>query len=273
MRLKQSSKNNFNLNFWLVTVLAGITLISLLVGVVVSARTNIFLNKKIAIAKKAARPAELEVTVISDTNCPDCFSLDQLLAGIEKQNAKIINKEDLTLNDEKAQKLIEQFKITKAPALLISGELAKSPTLKTLLSKLGKIENGTFVLGRPGAPYTLIGSGEIKGRVEVVMLADKSCAECYQVTKHEKILNNFGISTQNKRILDAQDEQGKALIKKYNIKLLPTIILKGDLETYSAIKQVWPKVGTVESDGTYVFRQGVKQMGIYKDLRTNKIIK
>jgi len=31
-------------------------------------------------------------------------------------------------------------------------------------------------------------------------------------------------------------------------------------------------VGTVEKDGTYVFREGVKQMGIYKDLTTNKVI-
>ena len=273
MNHKHFVKNDLTLNFWLVALLGGVTLISLLIGLSVSARANILLNKKISTAQEAARPAELEITIITDTNCQDCSNFDQLLSGIEKQNAKIVKKEELVLGDEKAKELIAEFKITKAPSLLISGELDKNSSLKTLLSKIGKIENGTFVLSQPAAPYTLIDSGEIKGRVEVVMLADKSCDECYQVTKHEKILNNFGINTKNKKMVDAQDPQGQTLIKKYNIKLLPTIILSGDIATYPALEKVWPKVGTVESDGTYVFRQGVKQMGVYKDLVTNKIIK
>ena len=273
MNYKQFFKNDLSLNWRLVTILAGVTLLSLLFGLATSVRINMFLNKKNIETQEASRPAELEATIIIDANCPDCSNLDQLLAAIEKQNARIAKKEELALTDKKAKKLIKQFKITKVPALLISGELDKSPSLKSLLSKLGKTENGTFVLSQPATPYTLIDSGEIKGRVEVVMLADKSCDECYQVTKHEKILNNFGINTKNKKMVDAQDPQGQTLIKKYNIKLLHTIILSGDIGTYPALEKIWPKVGTVETDGTYVFRQGVKQMGVYKDLTTNKVIR
>ena len=217
MNYKQFFKNDLSLNWRLVTILAGVTLLSLLFGLATSVRINMFLNKKNIETQEASRPAELEATIIIDANCPDCSNLDQLLAAIEKQNARIAKKEELALTDKKAKKLIKQFKITKVPALLISGELDKSPSLKSLLSKLGKTENGTFVLARPVAPYTLVDSGEVKGRIEITMLADKSCGECYQVANHEKILNSFGINAQNKKILDAQDAQGQALIDRKSV--------------------------------------------------------
>src|SRR5665811_2194818 len=96
---------------------------------------------------------------------------------------------------------------------------------------------------------------------------------CYDVANHEIILRQFGVPTQDQQVINSQLSDGKELIAKYKIKLVPTIILTGDVGAYPSLINVWSQVGTIEEDGAYIFREGVKQMGIYKDLTTNEIIK
>ncbi|MBS3108479.1 hypothetical protein J4409_01275 [Candidatus Woesearchaeota archaeon] len=48
---------------------------------------------------------------------------------------------------------------------------------------------------------------------------------------------------------EAQD-----LIQKYSIKLLPTLILSEDIFEYQQASKILEKLGTKESDGSYVLR-------------------
>lgn len=117
----------------------------------------------------------------------------------------------------------------------------------------------------------------IAARPKLILLTDKSCTECYPVSIHEKILSGFNFVPQDKdkKTVDYQSTEGKKLIAKYQIKLIPTIILGGDISAYPKLQQVWQQVGTVEKDGAYVFRDGVQQMnfyGAYRDLTTGQII-
>ncbi|MEK7167842.1 MAG: hypothetical protein AAB791_02455, partial [Patescibacteria group bacterium] len=65
---------------------------------------------------------------------------------------------------------------------------------------------------------------------------------------------------------------GKALVGKYAITAVPTMLLNGELEEYQNFQQVWPLVGKIwENDGTYIFTK-LDEMGSYYDLEKDKLV-
>ena len=122
-----------------------------------------------------------------------------------------------------------------------------------------------------GAPYVLVSTGKVKGRIEFILLTDITCTQCYDVTQHETILKQFGINASAK-VADVKSVAGQALINKYGIKLVPAFVLLGEVGEYPSLKPVWEQVGKIAYDGAYVFTKGVPFMGTYKDLTTNKVI-
>lgn len=272
MEISIKNKFDLKLNFWFLTIFFIVILAVFLFNLGTVSAVNSFLGKRLAENEEAKRPANLEITVIKDSSCGDCFSVDSILETIKNENVSIISEKNLEAVDAEAIGIINKFKITKVPALLVAGELTKNQKLSDLLSKMGEIRDGTFVLAKIGAPYVLATSGDVRGRVKLTLLSDKSCEECYNVTQHDTILRNFGLNTEDQEIIDINSTEGKKLVKQYKIKLVPTFVLTGEVSEFPALLNVWPSVGTVEEDGSYVFREGVKQMGAYKDLNTGKSI-
>jgi hypothetical protein len=264
---------NFTINFWLILILANIIFAGLIIGVGFSWRTNWLLNKKIVAVKEAERPANIDIIVLQESNCQDCSNLGLLIEAIKKENVKVNSEKTVEISSSEGMELINKYSIAKVPTLIISGEIEKDTNLKALWPQLGEVKDSTFVLRQVSAPYVLTNSGDIRGRVKWIMLTDTSCSECYNVTRHEAILKQFGMSTQDRQLIDIRFPDGQELVDRYQIKLLPTIILIGDLEVYSSLTKIWPQVGTIEDDGAYVFREGVKQMGAYKDLTTDTVVK
>ena len=265
-------EKKFNLTLSLALIAAVVTLLSLILGMVIASQTNSFLNQGIAKAKASNRPAELNVILLKDSNCQDCFDLTTALSTIAEANAKINSPKTVEISSSEGQDLIAKYAITKIPSMLVSGELTKNDKLQTIWSQWGEIKDGTFVLRQIGAPYLEVATSKVRGRVKLTMLTDTSCSQCYDVTQHEAILGQFGFEDKAAKVLSVTLNDGQELADEYNIKLLPTIILTGDLEAYPSLIKVWSQVGTVEADGAYVFREGVKQMGTYKNLATNSVI-
>lgn len=270
---KYNRKFGFSISFSLTLALVAIISLAYLSGMFMSLRSILSLDKKIAEAKETARPADIDIVVLQESSCQDCFNLNPLIDIIKKENVKVNSEKTVEITSSEGMELISKYSITKAPTLVISGEIEKDTRLKAMWPQLGEIKDDTFILRQVGAPYVLTSSGEVKGRIKWVMLTDTSCNECYDVTKHEQILRRFGVPIQDQQVISSQLSDGKELIAKYKIKLLPTIILTGDVEAYSSLIKIWPEVGTIEEDGAYVFREGVKQMGTYKDLTVNEVIK
>ena len=52
---------------------------------------------------------------------------------------------------------------------------------------------------------------------------------------------------------------------------MPTILLKGDLSEYTGLQQIWPQVGKITDDGTYIFTK-LDEMGSYMSLKTGKLV-
>lgn len=267
---------DFNLMNWLFFLSAAIIFISLAIGLIIGGKTIFTLNQKIAAqgAQKAAqKPAELDLVIIGVSNCEECYEIKPMIEALKQNNVKINTEKTIESGSAEGQELIKKFNINKLPTLLLTGELEKDANLKNLWLKIGEIKDNTFVLRQVGAPYVLVESGEVVGQVRLIMLTDKSCQECYNVNEHQQILKQFGFPLTNTQTIDSGSAAGQKLISQYQIKLLPTIILTGELEVYPTLKAIWPQVGTVEKDGAYIFRVGVKTMGIYKDLNTNQVVK
>lgn len=246
----------------------------ILLGVVVALSiVNVALLVSAKRSGSGVATAKLRLTIIKDSACSDCRDVTPLVEEIKKRGAKIISERTLERTDAAAQKLIGDLQIERVPTILVQGELAKSQDLAELWNLTGEIKGDTFVFTRVFPPYVVAGTGEVKGRFSLVYLADMSCTECYDVTRHAAALRNLGMETRDDRTIEASSAEGDGLIKKYKITAVPTILLSGDLQEYENFNAVWPQVGTVEDDGMHVFREpGEKIMGSYKDLKTGKLV-
>lgn len=262
---------NFGLNFWLFLIVSILAAGGLATASVFALKTNILLKHQLVKTQEAARPANLALTIINEPECPDCFDVTPLIEQLKKENVKITEEKTVARFSVEGQRLIEKWNIAKLPTVIISGELEKNANVKNNLARLGEIKDGEFILRQIGGPFVVAETSEIKGRVTLIMLTDLSCSECYDVTRHQAIIQQFGFYPQSE-IFNKDSAEGQKLIKKYAIRLLPTVILTGDLAAYPQLKEVWKQVGVIAKDGAYVFKEGVKQMGIYKDLATGKII-
>lgn len=262
---------NFSLNFWLA---AGIFLV-IVVGIIIAAinflRVNIILNQKIAQTTEANRPAEVEAIIIKEPSCADCVDPNNFLEQLKKNNVKIKSEKTVERMSEEGDALIKKYSIEKLPTVILTGEIEKGEFLQKALPAAGEIKDGSFVLKNIGGPFVLAATGAIKGRVKMVLLIDSTCPNCYDARVHESIVKQFGLNAAAEMI-DRQSLAGKQLIAKYGIALLPTLVLTGDIASYPQLIKIWPQVGTVAKNGAYVFQQGVKGMGVYRDLSSNKII-
>lgn len=214
--------------------------------------------------------SNLRITVITKKDCTDCFDINLLIDAIEQNDAKI-KQETLDLGDKNAQKLIEKYKITKVPTVIVSGDLDKNPNLQSLWTSLGEVTDGVFVFRQVIPPYIDVASGQLKGKISLVELTDNSCTNCYDVVLHETALKNLGIDPKDKKVVDVGSDEGKQLVAKYKIEKVPTILISGEVAEYPNLVQLWPNYGKTTDDGTYIFTN-LEVMGTYKDLTKNKVI-
>ncbi len=94
---------------------------------------RVLFEEKLAEAKEAARPAELQLTIIS-TTCYDCYDINAVVDILELAGDNITSKKELVFLSEEANRLIKEYQIDKVPTIIVTGELNKSRALSTLNS-------------------------------------------------------------------------------------------------------------------------------------------
>lgn len=216
--------------------------------------------------------ANLRYTIITKRDCPGCWDTNLLFDALTANGGKEIGRETVYIDDAATKTLIDKYKITKVPTVLVAGELDKNSKLAQAWPALGEIIDNVFVLRQVIPPYIDVATGQLKGEVSVVYLTDNACKDCYDVKLHDTALANFGITPKSSKTVDVASDEGKALVKKYEIKSVPTIILTGDMEVYASLVQIWATVGQVAKDGAYIFTK-MDEMGSYFNLTTNKLVK
>jgi len=220
----------------------------------------------------SADAPKLRITVVTSKDCEGkCFDINLFLDALKQNGINEVGSEVINIEDKPGQDLVEKYKIEKVPTVLISGELDKNPQLAQAWTALGEIIDQVFVFRKLIPPYIEVATGNLRGNFSLVYLTNEACDGCYDVKLHETALSNLGLVTQNFKSVDIDSEEGKGLVKQYEIVDVPTILLSGDLSEYTGLQQIWPQVGVVADDGTYIFTK-MDEMGSYMNLKTGKLV-
>ncbi|MBU4421616.1 hypothetical protein L6259_03280 [Candidatus Parcubacteria bacterium] len=216
-------------------------------------------------------PKKAELIVILPENCDNCFDIYQVsdflesVVGVKYKKVKEYNSDETN-----ADLLIKAYDIKNLPTFIVKGDL-KDLKLDELFSEenIGQYDDNVFVYKNYFPPYYSIEEGKVRGEFEITYLTDEKCIGCYDVHLHDVALQNLVMTPTASSTVDVSTTEGKDLLNKYQIKHAPTMLLMGDLNAYQNFNELWKTVGTVESDGTYIFREdGLKLMGVYENVWT-----
>ncbi len=215
---------------------------------------------------------KVDIMEVIDSSCKDCVSLSSIPLNFGKVGVLISNWKKFEYNSEKGKNLISKFGIKEVPTLLISTDINYYGDIKKGLDKLNlKEKQGFYMLHATQPPYRNLSENKIVGLVDLIMLTDKSCPTCYNVTLNKRILQGLGVVIKTENTYDVSSSKGKELISKYNIQKVPAIILSPEAKMYDSFVNAWKSVGSEESDGWFVMKKP-EPLGVVKDIVNNKVI-
>lgn len=215
---------------------------------------------------------KVKIMEIIDSSCKECISLSSVPLSLGKSGVLISNWEKVEYNSPKGKALISKFGIKEIPTLLISTDINYYENIKKGLDQLGLSEKqGYYILHAVNPPYRDLSENKIVGLVDLVMLTDKSCSQCYNVSVNKQILQRLGVAIENENTYDISSSKGKELISKYNIQKVPMIILSPEAKEYNSFIKAWKPVGSVESDGWFIMRKP-EALGVVIDITNNTLI-
>lgn len=216
----------------------------------------------------------VKLITLKDSSCKDCSNLMLLITGIKNSGIRIVDEKTIDVSSDDGKTLSKKYDIGFVPTIILSGDAGHYSLISQAWSNIGtKEDDGSYVMRVATPPYINLTTGKLRGMVNAVYLDDKSCAQCYNVTVHSKILGEKGMGVKfvNEETIDAGSSKGKGLIAKYNITKVPTIILSGEISAYPSSAGLI-QFFSIEKDGYYVFRS-LEAVGAYKDLVSNTVVK
>lgn len=222
----------------LAIILGSIILAVSFLNLIIIIRSGSIIDDIVRKNKEIKRPAKINVIIIKDDNCKYCYDIGKLLNEIETENIAIESKENLDYRSEEAKVLISKYNIEKAPSMIIQGEIYKNDSIFNKLKNMGDVANDVVVNREPQMPYANVRTGRIIGSVKVILLSAGDCTECYNYEKYIAELKLLGIPTSDKEVIDYKSEGGRSIVKENSIENVPTFILSGDLDQYSALKKI-----------------------------------
>ena len=215
------------------------------------------------------------VTHVFDKSCTDCTDLTSTITQL-KSIAAIGDVVTYDRNSADGKALISKYQLERVPILIFSKDLEVYNEIVGTWSQVGTVEkDGSYVMRNVEPPFIELPSGKKRGTVDITYLVDNACEECYDVSLHKDILTNprgLNVKIGGEKTIAISSAEGKALLAKYAITKVPTVILSEDAGFYTGVKQVWSDVGTFEDDGVLVFRQLEVLRQPFKDLESGEVV-
>ena len=240
-----AKKNN---NYYIFIALCVVLGLVLVYSIIQTFSINSAIRDKSAKAAELANPAKVELAVIKDSKCKDCFDVAQIVSYIKKAKVEITSEKNYEFDSTDGKQIIAKYNLDKVPTIVITGEIDKA-NIQGFEKK-----NNALVFTQVPAPYANPSTGEIKGRISVINLIDTTCDKCGNISGLVNQMKASGIKIVEQKNISSSSDEGKALISKYNLDFVPTIMLSKDAEAYPIVNQAWKQLGTKESDGSYVLR-------------------
>ncbi len=216
---------------------------------------------------------KLALTIIDDDTCEDCFDITLLVDQLNKIGVPVA--EQTTLQAADAKDLIATYDIKKIPTLIFNSEAGEYDVISSIWDQVGTIEDdGSYVLRMLNPPCYNLETDKLEGIVDVTYVADETCDSCFNASMVTNILRqSFSMAFGSEQTLDVSSPKGKLYVDRYDIELVPAIILSEDASAYPTVAQAWQEAGTVEKDGKYIFRNvQLLQGAVYKNLTSGEIV-
>jgi thiol-disulfide isomerase/thioredoxin len=248
---------------------------------------NLFDNNKTAVYTAQLPPyynvsesrvvGRVSLTILNAPSCTKCQKIDPAINSFKQAGVKFVDERTIDYNSAEGKQLISKNNIQAIPAAVISDEIDVYPGMTQVFKQLNAVtREGYYAVAVTRPPYINTTTNKIAGLVDIIYLKDDTCSNCYNVSQHRVIVTQaFAIALDEEKTLDVSSAEGKQLISKYKIEKVPTMLLSPDADAYPALKTVWidPRqgVGTIESDGWYVFR-ATELMGNWKNVTSGQVV-
>jgi len=198
----------------------------------------------------------VNIIYLTAPDCTECEDITVIGEQLPEAGVWVGEEEEIVWDSPEGKVLVDKYNITKVPTLIFSEDAKYYEELVFAWDTAGTIDDGEYVLRSLLPPFYDIEQKKVRGTVTAIYLDDESCSDCYDPKEHEEILEtNFGMKFSSDKTLDVASVDGKALIKKYGIVNVPTILVQGDTAAYEAVISTWDQVGIVHDDGTLVFTE------------------
>lgn len=197
----------------------------------------------------------VQLKEIQSDNCMECTSLSQLRTGLENLGVKVKNYEIIGSSSDKGKDLIEKNNLNFTSSLLISKNIKEYWWIFDQIENSFIEEEENYVFKTPLAPYIDLKDGKIKGKVDVILIKNQSCEDCFDVNELKDLFLALEIYFDNEKSIDISSNEGKNFLQKYNITAIPTIILSKEIKDYENLKELLGQIGTFEDDENFVFRK------------------
>ncbi len=209
---------------------------------------------------------EVELFVIENSDCKECINVSTVIEIIKGAPTFKVKSDKIVAHDsEEGADLIEKYELKRLPAFvmkIVSGEKIEGdfPPFEK--------RNGDLVYDMTPPPYYDVQDDKIKGVISVTKIVNSGCADCFDLESLMKNLKMFGLTVGDEKTVEFDSEDGKALIEKYDITKVPTLVFSSDAAEYDQISGAWGEIGTTEDDGMMVLRTVNPP---YFDLKTDSV--
>lgn len=199
---------------------------------------------------------KVTVILLEEKSCTNCFNMSQVIDQLKQAGIKLSSETKIDSKSNEGKQLISQYKIERLPTIIFNNDALIYDVVKQVWSQVGSEESdGNLVLRLVSPPYINVSTGKTDGLVDLTILVDSTCKECFNASVLKDLFaQSFNMVFAKTETVDVSTANGKTLAKKYNLELMPTVILSKTAITYPNIGQAWGQVGTIEQDGSFVFR-------------------
>lgn len=218
--------------------------------------------------QKNSKILHFQAVKIIDTTCENCFDTNIFIDLVKKDKVILDNIREVDINSDEGKELKNKYKIVKAPIVLLKGEYDENNAFIKNWQSYGEVIDDALV-SDVYPPYRDLKTNEIIGQVDLTIIYNQQCTNCYNTKLQLAYLKADGLVPNSINKLDVLDPEAQDLIKKYNIKKVPTIILSPEAKYYKKLTTDWQGVGFIAADGNYIFT-AVEQVGDYYDLEQSK---
>jgi len=89
---------------------------------------------------------KIQVTYLTDSSCVECYDVNKHAVALKNLGVGSDGSKTIDISSDEGKALVSQYKITKVPTVLISGEVAEYAVLNEAWSQVGTIApDGTYI--------------------------------------------------------------------------------------------------------------------------------